>query len=279
MKKIILLASLTLIFTSCSRSSDNTNEIIVDPVVEAPNLPTKISGSWGVKTIKYNGNKLSEIISSNSKTVFEYSGSLITKTISYDNSGVQTGTVDFVYSNGKLTNVSSNATNNKKTFVYSYPDANTVVKTKVRNYTAAGEPMTDKEDVTYTLKNGNIVSEEMVYYHNNKLYGNISATYTYDDKNNVYKNILGFDKIKVYLFADLKDYVGSGSNNNLLNIKMFIVIVIHPVIILHRLFLSNMAPITNNRGILLQIFLNTLNNNIGHYIGTLSQNSQFVLML
>ena len=40
-----------------------------------------------------------------------------------------------------------------KTFVYSYPDANTVVKTKVkRNYTFAGESMTDKEDVTYTLK-------------------------------------------------------------------------------------------------------------------------------
>jgi hypothetical protein len=46
MKKIILLASLTLIFASCSRSSDNTNEIIVDPVVETPILPTKISGSW-----------------------------------------------------------------------------------------------------------------------------------------------------------------------------------------------------------------------------------------
>ncbi|MDR2229635.1 MAG: hypothetical protein LBE39_09200 [Flavobacteriaceae bacterium] len=216
MKKIVLLASLTLIFTSCGRSGDNTNEVVVDPVVETPILPAKISGSWGVETIKYNGNKLSEIISSDSKTVFEYSGSLITKTISYDNSGVQIGTADFVYSNGTLTNVSYNATNNKKTFVYSYPDANTVVKTRVRNYSVAGEPMIDKEDITYTLKNGNIVSEEMVYYHNNKLYGNISSTYTYDDKNNVYKNILGFDKIKVYLFADLKDYIGSGSNNNLL---------------------------------------------------------------
>lgn len=216
MKKIILLASLTLIFASCSRSSDNTNEIIVDPVVETPILPTKISGSWGVKTIKYNGNKLSEMMGSDSKTVFEYSGDIITKIKSYNTKGIEIETVDFVYSNGKLTNVSYNATNNKKTFVYSYPDANTVVKTKVRNYTFAGESMTDKEDVTYTLKNGNIVSEEMVYYHNNKLYGNISATYTYDDKNNVYKNVLGFDKIKVYLFADLKDYVGSGSNNNLL---------------------------------------------------------------
>lgn len=54
----------------------------------------------------------------------------------------------------------------------------------------------------------------MLYYLNDKLYGKINVAYTYDDKNNVFKNVLGFDKAKMYLLYELG--VNMIGNNNLL---------------------------------------------------------------
>lgn len=79
MKKIVLLASLTLIFVSCGRSNDNTNEIIVDPPKEVLTLPTKVSGSYGVRTIKYDGNKFYEIMMSDLKMVLNIQETLSPK--------------------------------------------------------------------------------------------------------------------------------------------------------------------------------------------------------
>ena len=210
MKKIVLLASLTLIFASCGRSNDNTNEIIVDPPKEVLTLPTKVSGSYGVRTIKYDGNKFYEIMMSDLKMVFEYTGDLITKITSYDSKGIKIQTVDLVYSNGKLTNVSSHEGNDKYTYVFSYPDANTINTTKIRNNGTS----LYRDEESYVLKNGNVISEEMLYYLNDKLYGKINVAYTYDDKNNVFKNVLGFDKAKMYLLYELG--VNMIGNNNLL---------------------------------------------------------------
>ena len=86
-----------------------------------------------MRTIKYDGNKFYEIMMSDLKMIFEYTGDLITKITSYDSKGIKIQTVDLVYSNGKLTNVSSHEGNDKYTYVFSYPDANTINTTKIRN--------------------------------------------------------------------------------------------------------------------------------------------------
>jgi len=211
MKKLILGLSIVLFAISCS-SSDDEN-IPTDPVVEIPVLPTKLSNSDDTGTFKYNGNKVSEINWVDYKVVCEYTGDLITRMIDYDAAGAKEATTDFTYSNDKLTKVVFVEGNVTETSIYSYPSTNTVNATVTRTSTSQGSPVVYKDVITYTLNNGNVVSEEMNYYNNGTLRGKISATYTYDDKNTAYKNILGFDKIMVYTFDGDENTVG---RNNLL---------------------------------------------------------------
>ncbi|MHC6198577.1 hypothetical protein ATE49_01675 [Elizabethkingia miricola] len=220
MKKIVLLASLTLIFTNCGRSNDNTNEIIVDPVAEVPALPTKVSGSYGVRTVKYDGNKLLEISSLTSKMVLEYTGGLITRVTNYKASGEKERTVELTYSNGNLTNVSSNGRDYSGTFSYSYPSANVINCTEIKKFTFSGLISYSKREITYTLNNGNIVSEGVVFYSNDKPDGKASIVYTYDDKNNTFKNILGVDKIKAFLSSEELVESITGNSNNILTMDI-----------------------------------------------------------
>lgn len=220
MKKIVLLASLTLIYTSCGRSSDNTNEIVVDPPKEVPTLPTKVSGSYGVRTIKYDGNKLLEISSSISNMTIEYTGELITKVISYKANGEKERTVELTYSNGNLTNVSSSGRDYSGTFSYSYPSANVINCTEIKKFTFSGLPSYSKREITYTLNNSNIVSEGVVFYSNDKPDGKASIVYTYDDKNNTFKNILGVDKIKAFLSSEELPESITGTSNNILTMDV-----------------------------------------------------------
>lgn len=202
MKKIIILSSLALIGLSCSSNdNDDTTE-----VVETPVLLTKMIVDGNAVSIKYDGNKIVEVATpvDNGKTVFTYTGNLITKVTDYDDKGLVTGTADYTYDKDKLIHVRDASTTmgsntpNIYTLTFSYPNSTTINCTEIRNYTFAGNPQVAKSEITYTVNNGEVISAKEIYYHNNTLEGNIVATYTYDDKNNPYKNILGFDKLGLY---------------------------------------------------------------------------------
>jgi len=222
MKKIVLLASLTLIFANCGRSNDNTNEIIVDPIAEVPALPTKITGNSEVKEIKYNGNKISEISSAVSRMIFEYTGNFITKIIVYNIiHGEKMRSVDFVYNNGRLITAYPEDGNYKGVFSYSYPESNVINCTEITRYGSGNGSLISKKIVTYIQRNNNIISEELTYYQDDELRGSVSKIYTYDDKKNVYRNILGIDKIKAFLVSQIQDWNIRGDDNN--NLTMDVV--------------------------------------------------------
>ena len=209
MKKLILGLSLAFLAIGCSSNDDDASV----PAEETLVLPTKLFNSDDTGTFKYNGNKVSEINWVDYKVVCEYNGNLITRMIDYDAAGAKETTTDFTYSNDKLIKVIFVEGNVNETTTYSYPNTNTVNATVTRTSTSQGSPVVYKDVITYTLDNGNVVSEEMNYYVNGTLKGKISATYTYDDKNTAYKNILGFDKIMIYSFDGDENTVG---RNNLL---------------------------------------------------------------
>ena len=213
MKKLILGIFLAFFAISCSSNDDENSP--PDPVEETPILPTKtFSSNDNPATIKYNGNKILESTSVDGKFVYEYTGNLITKITEYNAAGTKDGTTDFTYSNDKLIKVVYVATGFSETISYSYPTANTINATDTRNSTFMGSPIVNKDVTTYTLNNGNVISDETTYYHNNALAGKLSVTYTYDDKNTASKNILGFDKIMIYNFAHVDE--NTSCSNNLL---------------------------------------------------------------
>lgn len=215
MKKIIILSSMALIGLSCS-SNDNDD---ITEVVETPVLLTKTIIDGDVYNIKYDGTKIVEQTSDDNKRklVYTYTGNLITQVRDYDK-GSLTITTDFTYDNDKLINIKevlATYGNNGpyvRTHTFSYPNSTTISCTNIQNYTSAGSTWSSKSEETYTVNNGEVMSFKAIYYHNNILMGNMVETYTYDDKNNPHKNILGFDKIALYNLSTFNDNLSSKRN-------------------------------------------------------------------
>lgn len=215
MKKNLFLSSLIFLSLSCSSTDDEPE--IVDP--QYPVLVTKAIVDGDVYTVKYDGIKILEESNADGsdKFVYTYTGNLITQIKDYFN-GSLSSTTDFTYDNDKLINVKKvgltlgSNTANTETRTYTYPNSTTVNCTQIRNYTFAGNAQTDKSEIVYTVKNDDIISSKETYYHNNVLSGNITENYTYDDKNNPYKNVLGFDKIELYNYWTSNDNLSSKKN-------------------------------------------------------------------
>lgn len=210
MKKILcLFSALTIaLMSSCSSDDNNSEE------GSAALLPTKItitsvedgkSGSIDY-TMTYDGNKLKQIsLSDASKSVYTYTGDLITK-VEYYKSGVLMSTDVYAYDNGKLmsrisTSAFGSTSQEKLTFVYNANGTVNVNQSEIINKQEI------KYDTTtlYTFDNGNIITEEYINGIKEKI------TSTYDDKKSPFVNIAG---IKFLLSLDL-DFDLYSANNTL----------------------------------------------------------------
>ncbi len=204
MKKLIYLFAIVFFAVQCDRSSE-----IEETVEETPVLPVKIINDDDSETIKYDGSKISEMLNSDgSKTIFEYNENLISKITQYDEDDNLVSTASFSYTNDKLTSANYTEGIYRETFVYDYLDINTINCLKTATYFTE----VDKELKTYNVIRGNIYNEEIEYYHNDELEGKINVIYTYDSKINVFKDVLGFDKIHAYIFSEWAEYA-AGTNN------------------------------------------------------------------
>lgn len=188
MKKILYLFSASLIvLTSCSNDDDSNNVSTANLLKEA----TYIEGSYTSSSkITYDGNKIVQIVAGSDKTVYTYTGSLITKEEEFAGGNNIDSKVEYSYENNKLktsvsTEISGSETYKSKN-VYTHNSDGTVnyisynvnVTTGVETLSSSGK---------YTFLNGNVVKiEDEAGY---------SSTYEYDTKNNPTKNILGFDEL------------------------------------------------------------------------------------
>ncbi|MDQ6527640.1 hypothetical protein [Flavobacterium sp. LHD-85] len=191
MKKILcLFGALTLLLTSCSSddsSSDSSSNVLLKKIVI-----TNSDGEKFTTNFKYDGNKIVSAIddSGEANLYYTYTGDLITK-------------IEFKYPDGTIDQINTftyNAEGKLTTFVrvepnmdwghkevYTYNADGTI---SVKSYSGDSETQTG-EGVTSTIKfvNGE-VSEILAITANQP-----DHKYTYDNKNNPTKNILGMDKI------------------------------------------------------------------------------------
>lgn len=199
-KLFCFLATSLLVLTSCSNDDNNGT---IEPVkVITPKSITyqrENGENIDVNTLIYNGNK---IVSASClaygrimKTVFTYTGNLITKTEGFTDDQLFSTTL-YTYDNGKLKEESyflptqlEDAFYYKK--VYTHNSDNTI-SYKVYRHENPAEP----EDGTHTLTfiNGNLVKRKTEYSGLNPYYKYVYE-YKYDNKNNPLKNILGLDLI------------------------------------------------------------------------------------
>lgn len=210
MKKLLLsigLAMITLI--SCSKDNIGTDLSINKKLL----LTLKRNNT--TYTYSYNGNKIIQYSYNNAggfeqKWVYTYTGDLITKEDFYGN-GILSISYEHTYENNKIaTSIVKNYTTQsilKSKSVYTYTSDTSVMRENYY-YNSNISNWTKSPSVKYTIIGGHITKEEILKADGTP---NSITVYEYDNKNNVFKNILGFDKL-IY-----KTDVSDGTKNNTVN--------------------------------------------------------------
>jgi hypothetical protein len=191
MKKIVyLIGFVALLIASCSSSDSaviNENDVLVKRSIKT------YAGGGSVTMVDhiYNGKKAVKSTDSNGNyELYTYTGDLITQVRNYNSSDVLVDTETFTYnSDTKLVSyVRANVTANtgvRQTYVYNVNDT-------VSTTTYSGDA-TSQVTLTGTgiiaISGGEVVMQTSS--------GGATHTYTYDIKNNPFKNVTGFDKIMV----------------------------------------------------------------------------------
>lgn len=187
MKKVALVLSVLIFaFVSCSKNdvpqSDQSATILPKRmVVVDANYPENM-------IFTYIGNKIATVTNSDgSKATYTYTGNLITKIENFDSNNALLSTVDFSYTNGKvslrLIKGFGFTSIHKTDYIYN-TDGTVTEKNSTLNTTT--NSTTQEGSTKNTYANGNLLKKE-------ETVGTITfiTTYEYDTKNNPVKNIEG----------------------------------------------------------------------------------------
>jgi hypothetical protein len=200
MKKIILCFSLVAMsLASCSSDSESTNESN-DVLVKKIAFNAVTDEYSEVVQYTYNGNKLIKgVYDDGSEEIYTYDGNLITE-IKIVEDGDVTYSETFSYdSNDRLIAYVSQEVGftESETFVYNSDGT-----------------------VTSTIGTGGAANIRTLYFDNDELVKIVDASgrtydYTYDAKNNPFRNVTGFDKIAYVIHGDHEFF---GRKQNILTI-------------------------------------------------------------
>lgn len=197
MKKLLIaFSALLLVFSSCSSSDDatssNSNSVLVKRMVqndEDGEVTTRFT---------YNGDKIVKGTSDDGTSmVFTYTGDLITEIKYYDGTSLDQKDIYIYDSNNRLTGFVmlsyGDDWGDKETYVY-----NTDGTISVTHYTgdlASQELLNDTSKIYFT--NGEVSKIEEFGEDGTTI--TRTKTFTYDSKNNPFKNVKGYDKINFTL--------------------------------------------------------------------------------
>ncbi|TDL99900.1 MAG: hypothetical protein C4K58_01230 [Flavobacteriaceae bacterium] len=219
MKKIFALFAIALLsFTSCK----NDEGEIQTPPSSSTILPTKISfinkeDQAGSTKIIYNGNKIVDATHADlSRTVYSYTGDLITQITEYDSTGKISFKDFYTYQNGKLSENnhqsidSIGAIKSKKRETYTYnSDGTILLESYSIDPTTNVETKDDHGTEVLTRYNGNIIKWVHISSHtySGKTYTHTTTyDYKYDDKKSPFANVIGFDAL-IDVFSDRNNLV------------------------------------------------------------------------
>lgn len=195
MKKIALaVLVIATLFTSCSSNDNPDNPLPTETyILVKKTIDSDVSGSI-TSNYTYVGNKIVSIISTDGlSTVFTYTGNLITKVESFSGTNLDSRETFIYNSSGKLVtylNLDYNSsTGDKSTYEY-----NTDGSISANHYTGDLSSQTTLENTALTqFVDGEVSREEEYFIGSTTPY--FVVEYAYDNKENPYKNVLGFSKI------------------------------------------------------------------------------------
>lgn len=220
MKKIFIFLTISMILLQgCSSDggSDNASSAIL-----CKSIKFNESDATNIRNYRdefsYDGNKLSEVKFYyndvlTSKSLYFYTGDLITQIKRYNSSNQLTYLEDYTYNNsGQLIQSISydeGILDVRKTYIYN--QNGTINELEYYNYGQPQETLNSNSTFTYT--NGNLVSSNVIEYDGTQVLNNQIITYLYDDKNSPFKNLNASVKF-IYI-----NNIGNlnGFNHNIIN--------------------------------------------------------------
>ncbi|MFH7015137.1 hypothetical protein [Flavobacterium sp. FlaQc-47] len=215
MKKLVfLLSALVLGLTSCSNDDNNSS----DPsslILVKKRIYTEANEISSHDDIVYNGDKIVSIRDEDGSVLkFTYTGDVITKTEEIDQDGKLDQITEYSYTNGVL--ATSIDKHPDEAFYYknkyTHNSDGTVAYEQFRVNVVTGVEEEYGAIGKFTFKNGNITKLEVSYYGAKSSYA-----YEYDDKNNPFKNVLGYNLLLEDASANnvIKMTATSGSGDNI----------------------------------------------------------------
>jgi len=188
MKKIstiLFLLSISLISCSSDNSESKNNSQLIRKIVSVSN------GNSYETTFSYDGNKLNEVLNGTNKLEYTYVNNNITSVKRYSINLLQSETLLEYDSQERVSSelyIDYLTSTSEKTF-YTYNNNNTVSLQKYFG-DISSQPNTGSTGTIYNNVNGETYSIENFYQ------GNLSSkiVWTYDNKNNPFKNIIGYNK-------------------------------------------------------------------------------------
>ena len=194
---------------SCSKDSTESE-------VSIYKKPLTRNNDGTIFTYTYDGNKIIKCeystYSGKKKWVYTYTGDLITKEDKYEND-VLLVSYEHTYENNKIATsiVKNHGTQSifKSKSTYAYTSDTSVIRENYY-YNSNIANWTKSSSVRYTIIGSHITKEEILKADGTP---NSTTVYEYDNKNNVFKNILGFDKL-IYK-TDVSDDTKHNTTNNI----------------------------------------------------------------
>ncbi len=197
MKNLFSYFFILYFLVSCSNRDEDIVEN-VNSLTLPKTLTTKSSSGDIVSEYKYDGNKITSIISNNGrKSIFSYTGNFITKSITYDSSGEIEYKVSYEYANNKLSKKNYKYTFLEFNIFYTWVDDNHVYFVDDKYMP---ENAINRTDVYFS--SGNVIkSTNHIYYPNNYTIDKVEIVEN-DSKNNPFKNIEGYSLIAFDISSD-----------------------------------------------------------------------------
>lgn len=192
--KIVWMVLVLLItLSSC------TNEVVSQGNIQLLKRVVEVSadGSSNTTLLTYDGNKIVNIDKVDKVSTFDYTGDLITKITELDKSNQHINTLQYAYTDGKLTKITS-SDNYVLNYIY------------VKDGSVSYEKLTkdsNNNDVkiyhgTLYFQSGNLIKDEKILDDAGAgILSKITLNVAYDSKNNALYNILGFNKLLDYSVA------------------------------------------------------------------------------
>jgi hypothetical protein len=203
MKKIILTLATLFVLTSCSKD-DPSNPTSLDSglvLLKKMGLTNPQTNVTTSGEFTYDGNKIVQSTLGTAKTVYTYTGELITKTNTTFTDATPPQQTIYTYENNNLktallttTSVGSISTNFSKKTDYQYKTDGTISYTEVSKFSVSNLPPTTITGKLY-FTSGNLTKKETEYYNGSTVVSRTVVTNEFDNKNNPYKNVLGYNKL------------------------------------------------------------------------------------